>query len=120
MYNKNKTRCIELESLKVPSRIVTVIVTVVIALLTYVATMTPEALAAYLPGYEGYAALIIVIAAAIVNQYSEEKRVERAEELAIQKSTTVLGAPLDGGIVLNDEYIAPDDSETEDVSDDGC
>ena len=109
-----------MESLKVPSRIVTVIVTVVIALLTYVATMTPEALAAYLPGYEGYAALIIVIAAAIVNQYSEEKRVERAEELAIQKSTTVLGAPLDGGIVLNDEYIAPDDSETEDVSDDGC
>lgn len=120
MYNKNKTRCIELESLKVPSRIVTVIVTVVIALLTYVATMTPEALAAYLPGYEGYAALIIVIAAAIVNQYSEEKRVERAEELAIQKSATVLGAPLDGGIVLNDEYIAPDDSETEDDSDDGC
>lgn len=121
MYNKNKTRCIELESLKVPSRIVTVIVTVVIALLTYVATMTPEALAGYLPQeFAGYAALIIVIAAAIVNQYSEEKRVERAEELAIQKSTTVLGAPLDGGIVLNDEYIAPDDSETEDVSDDGC
>ncbi len=113
-------RCIELESLKVPSRIVTIIVTVVIALLTYVAAMSPETLAAYLPGYEGYAALIIVIAAAIVNQYSEEKRVERAEELAIQKSATVLGAPLDGGIVLNDEYIAPDDSEIEDVSDDGC
>ena len=106
MYNKNKTRCIELESLKVPSRIVTVIVTV-------------EALAAYLPQeFAGYAALIIVIAAAIVNQYSEEKRVERAEELAIQKSATVLGAPLDGGIVLNDEYIAPDDPE--DDSGDGC
>lgn len=107
-----------MKSLKVPSRIVTLIVTIVIALLTYVATMQPEALAAYLPGYEGYAALIIVIAAAIVNQYSEEKRVERAEELAIQKSATVLGSPLDGGIVLNDEYIVPDDPE--DDSGDGC
>ena len=107
-----------MKSLKVPSRIVTLIVTIVIALLTYVATMQPETLAAYLPGYEGYAALIIVIAAAIVNQYSEEKRVERAEELAIQKSTTVLGAPLDGGIVLNDEYITPDDPEVD--SGDGC
>ena len=114
-----------MESLKVPSRIVSAVVTVVLALLTYVAAMSPEALAAYLPQeFAGYAALIIVIAAAIVNQYSEEKRVERAEELAIQKSATVLGAPLDGGIVLNDEYIAPDDSDAEaenaDVSDDGC
>ena len=107
----------DLKSLKVPSRIVTLVVTLIIALLTYVATMQPEALAAYLPGYEGYAALIIVIAAALVNQYSEEKRVERAEELAIAKSATVLGTPLDGGVVLNDEYVAPDDSE---VSEDGC
>lgn len=108
-----------MKSLKIPSRIVTVIVTVVIALLTYVATMQPETLAAYLPGYEGYAALIIVIAAAIVNQYSEEKRVERAEELAIQQSATVLGAPLDGGIVLNDEYTTTPDDPEED-SGDGC
>lgn len=107
-----------MKSLKVPSRIVTLIVTIIIALLTYVATMQPEALAVYLPGFEGYAALIIVIAAAIVNQYSEEKRVERAEELAIQKSATVLGSPLDGGIVLNDEYILPDDPDDE--SGDGC
>ena len=121
MYNKNKTRCIELESLKVPSRIVTVIVTVVIALLTYVATMTPEALAAYLPQeFAGYAAIIIVVAAAIVNQYSEEKRVERAEELAVEKATTVLGYPTEE-VVMNDEYIAPSDSEAEpEVSDDGC
>ena len=107
-----------MKSLKVPSRLVTLIVTIVIALLTYVAAMQPETLAAYLPGYEGYAAIIIVVAAAIVNQYSEEKRVERAEELAIQKSATVLGSPLDGGIVLNDEYIAPDDPDEE--SGDGC
>lgn len=110
-----------MESLKVPSRIVTVLVTIILAVLTYVAAMSPDTLAAYLPSeFAPYAAVIIVIAAAIVNQYSEEKRVERAEELAIQKSATVLGAPLDGGIVLNDEYIVPDDSEIEDVSDDGC
>lgn len=114
-----------MESLKYKSRVVTIIVTIIFALLTAVSTMTPEGLAAYLPQeYAGSAALIIVMAAALVNQYSEEKRVERAEELAIQKSTTVLGAPLDGGIVLNDEYTSPNDSEAEaenaDVSDDGC
>ena len=109
-----------MESLKVPSRIVTVIVTLIIALLTYVATMQPEALAAYMPGYEGWAAVIIVVAAALVNQYSEEKRVERAEEIAIVKSASVLGTPLDGGIVLNDEYVIPYDSEDLEDSDDGC
>lgn len=106
-----------MKSLKIPSRIVTVIVTIVIALLTYVAAMSPETLAAYLPGYEGYAAIIIVIAAALVNQYSEEKRVERAEEIAIAKSTTVLGYPTEE-TVMNDEYIVPDDPE--DDSGDGC
>ena len=105
-----------MKSLKIPSRIVTVIVTVVIALLTYVAAMSPETLAAYMPGYEGYAEVIIVIAAALVNQYSEEKRVERAEELVRQQST-VLGYPTEE-TVMNDEYITPDDPE--DNSGDGC
>ena len=105
-----------MKCLKIPSRIVTVIVTIVIALLTYVAAMQPEALAAYLPGYEGYAAIIIVVAAAIVNQYSEEKRVERAEELVKQKAS-VLGYPTEE-TVMNDEYIVPDDPE--DDSGDGC
>ena len=110
-----------MKSLKIPSRIVKIIVTIVFAILTTIATMTPEGLAAYLPQeVAGCAALIIIFAGAIVDQYAEEKRVVRAEELAIQQSATVLGAPLDGGIVLNDEYIAPDDSEIEDVSDDGC
>lgn len=110
-----------MKSLKIPSRIVKIIVTIVFAILTTIATMTPEGLAAYLPQeFAGCAALIIILAGAIVDQYAEEKRVVRAEELAIQKSATVLGAPLDGGIVLNDEYISPDDSEIEDVSDDGC
>ena len=107
-----------MKSLKIPSRIVTVVVTIIIALLTYVAAMSPETLAAYMPGYEGYAAVIIVIAAALVNQYSEEKRVERAEEIAIAKSTTVLGYPTEE-TVMNDEYISPDDSISDDV-DDGC
>lgn len=108
-----------MESLKTKSRIVTLLVTIIFALLTYVSTMSPEALAAYLPSqYAGYAAVIIVIVGALVNQYSEEKRVERAEELAIRKSTAVLGVPMDGGVVLNDDYIS-DDSETV-VSDDGC
>lgn len=97
-----------LKSFKVPSRIVTLATTLVIALLTYVAAMQPETLAAYLPGYEGYAALIIVIAAALVNQYSEEKRVERAEEIAISKSATVLGYPTEE-TVLNEEYVLEGD-----------
>lgn len=97
-----------LKSFKVPSRIVTLATTLIIALLTYVAAMQPETLAAYLPGYEGYAAIIIVIAAALVNQYSEEKRVERAEEIAIAKSATVLGYPTEE-TVLNEEYVLEGD-----------
>ena len=97
-----------LKSLKVPSRIVTLATTLIIALLTYVAAMQPQTLAAYLPGYEGYAAIIIVIAAALVNQYSEEKRVERAEEIAIAKSATVLGYPTEE-TVLNEEYVLEGD-----------
>ena len=100
----------DLKSLKVPSRMVTLATTLIIALLTYVAAMRPETLAAYMPGYEGYAAVIIVIAAALVNQYSEEKRVERAEEIAVAKSTTVLGYPKEE-TVLNEEYISDDSEE---------
>ena len=106
-----------MESLKIPSRIVTLIVTVVFAILTAIATMTPEGLAAYLPPeIAGYAALIIIIAGAIVNQYSEEKRVERAEDL-IKQQSTVMGYPVEE-TVMNDEYVSPDDS-TDNV-DDGC
>ncbi len=108
-----------MESLKIPSRIVTVVVTVVIALLTYVAAMSPDTLAAYMPGYESYAAVIIVIAAALVNQYSEEKRVERAEELAAQKTAIVLGYPTEE-TVMNDEYISTVPDDPDDESGDGC
>lgn len=112
-----------MESLKFKSRLVTVIVTFVFALLTVISTMTPEGLAAYLPAqYAGSAALIIVFAGAILNQYSEEKRVQRAEENTISRLSTVLGTPLDGGVVLNDEYTYPDDSisNNNDDVDDGC
>lgn len=108
-----------MESLKIPSRIVTLIVTVVFAILTAVATMTPEGLAAYLPSeIAGYAALIIIIAGAIVNQYSEEKRVERAEDL-IKQQNTVLGYPTEE-TVMNDEYTVPNDPENNVDSGDGC
>lgn len=106
-----------MESLKTKSRIVTFIVGLIITVLTAVSTMTPEGLAGILPPeLAAYASIIIVITGFIVNQYSEEKRVIRAEELAVMKSTTVLGAPLDGGVVLNEEYVS-DDSEN---SDEGC
>ena len=109
-----------MKSLKVPSRVVKIVVTVIFAVLTTIATMTPEGLAAYLPQeFAGCAAIIISFAGAIVDQYAEEKRVVRAEELAVQQAATVLGAPMDGGIVLNDEYTTTPDDPEED-SGDGC
>ena len=110
-----------MKSLKVPSRVIKIVVTVIFAVLTTIATMTPEGLAAYLPQeFAGCAALIIIFAGAIVDQYAEEKRVVRAEELAVENATTVLGYPTEE-VVMNDEYIAPSDSEAEpEVSDDGC
>ena len=107
-----------MESLKNKSRLVTVLVTIAFAILTAIATMTPDGLAAYLPEeFAPYAALIIIIAGAIVNQYSEEKRVERAEDIIKQKST-VLGYPTEETI-MNDEYTSvPDDPDVE--SGDGC
>lgn len=100
-----------MKSLKVPSRIVTLIVTIVISLLTYVATMQPAALAKYLPGNEGLAAVIIVVAACIVNQYSEEKRAKRAVVIGENKASKVLGYPKEEE-VLNDEYLGSDDSDS--------
>ena len=94
-----------MKSLKIPSRIVTVIVTIIIALCTYVAAMSPEALGQALPGYEAFAPVLIVIAAAIVNAYSEEKRVQRAEQLAIEHNAVVQGNPIQEE-VLNDEYVS--------------
>ena len=107
-----------MESLKNKSRLVTVLVTIAFAILKAIDTITPEGLAAYLPEeFAPYAALIIIIAGAIVNQYSEEKRVERAEDIIKQKAT-VLGYPTEETI-MNDEYTSvPDDPDVE--SGDGC
>jgi len=70
-----------MESLKTKSRIVTIIVTIIFGIITYISTMNPSDLANQLGVYGSYASLIIVICAAIVNQVSEEKRVKRAEDL---------------------------------------
>ena len=81
-----------MESYKTKSRIITILTTVLIAALTYVSTMNPDQLAQQLGMYGSYASLIIVICASIVNQYSEEKRVTRAEEL-VENNYTKLGYP---------------------------
>lgn len=81
-----------MESYKTKSRIITIIVTIIIAGLTYISTMDPNNLAQTLGIYGNYAPLIIVICAAIVNQLSEEKRVTRAEE-KIEDNYTKLGYP---------------------------
>ena len=80
--------------------------------------MNPSDLANQLGVYGSYASIIIVICASIVNQYSEEKRVTRAEEL-IENNYTKLGYPkkeatideLDNAI----KEIQKEDSTQEDV-----
>lgn len=77
-----------MKSLKIPSRITTLIATIIIAIITYIATMNPSNLATQLGAYGSYAPLIIVICANIATQYSEEERVKRAKEIVIQKQNT--------------------------------
>ena len=81
-----------MESLKNTSRITTLIVAIIIGIITYISTMNPDNLATYLGVYGSYAPIIIVIAGIIVNQYSEESRVKRAEEL-VHHEYTILGQP---------------------------
>ena len=101
------------ETFKYKSRSITVIVGIIVTLSTYLAVMRPQELAAYLPGYEKYAILIIVIASVIVNQFSEEKRVSVAEQMAIEKQSKIMGTPLETeDVVMNDEYLS-EEYETE-------
>lgn len=81
-----------MESLKNTSRITTLIIAIIIGIITYISTMNPDNLATYLGIYGSYAPIIIIIAGIIVNQYSEESRVKRAEEL-VHHEYTVLGQP---------------------------
>ncbi len=81
-----------MESLKFESRLTTLIVAIIFGIITYIATMNPDNLANYLGVYGSYAPIIIIIAGIIVNQYSEESRVKRAEEL-VHHEYTILGQP---------------------------
>ena len=81
-----------MESLKTPSRITTLAVTIIFGIITYISTMNPSDLANQLGVYGSYASIIIVICASIVKQYSEEKRVTRAEQI-IENNYTKLGYP---------------------------
>lgn len=99
------------ETFKHKSRLITVLAAIIIGVLTYISTMQPEILAQYLPGYERYAPIIIVLAAIVLNALSEEKRVNVAEQLAIEHNAVVQGNPINEETVLNDEY------ETDEVED---
>lgn len=81
-----------MESYKNKSRIITILTTCLIAILTYIASMNPDQLAQTLGIYGSYASVIIVICASIINQISEEKRVTRAEDI-IEEDYTKLGYP---------------------------
>jgi len=68
-----------MKSFKTKSRVITILTTIVIAIVTYIASMNPDQLANQLGIYGSWAGVIIVICASIINQLSEEKRVQRAE-----------------------------------------
>ena len=81
-----------MESLKNKSRLTTLAVAIVLGIITYIASMNPNDLANALGVYGNIAPVVIVICGFIINQYSEEERVKRAEEL-VHKEYTVLGYP---------------------------
>ena len=84
----------KMESLKNTSRITTLIVAIVLGIITYISAMNPNDLANQLGVYGNMAPVIILICGFIINQYSEESRVKRAEEL-VHHEYTVLGQPKD-------------------------
>ena len=95
-----------MESLKNKSRVTTLIVAIVLGIITYIASMNPNDLATQLGIYGNMAPVVILICGFIINQYSEEERVKRAEQL-VHKEYTVLGYP-------KEEEITPDAPVTTD------
>ena len=81
-----------MESLKNTSRVTTLIVAIVLGIITYISAMNPNDLANQLGVYGNMAPVIILICGFIINQYSEESRVKRAEEL-VHHEYTILGQP---------------------------
>lgn len=90
-----------MESLKTKSRIVTILTTLIVAVLTYIASMNPDQLATELGVYGSWASVIIVICASIINQISEEKRVKRAEDL-IKNGEPTIRVEVDADKVLSE------------------
>lgn len=77
-----------MESLKTTSRLTTLGVAIILGIITYISTMNPDNLANYLGVYGNYSAIIILICGFIINQYSEESRVKRAEDLVHNEYAT--------------------------------
>jgi membrane-associated HD superfamily phosphohydrolase len=109
-----------MKSLKIPSRLTSLAVTIIIAIITYISTMNPNHLATQLGIYGSWASLIIIICTSIVNHYSEEARVKRAEEIIIQKQNTANSIlnESDKNITNMDAAIKEVENETNDNDED--
>jgi len=91
------------ETYKYKSRLITAIAFIIMLL----AAITPEAWQNILPGeYWVFIPTIMGIITYAAAQLSEEKRVEVAETMVIEKQNEILGQPL-----TNEEYITEDDED---------
>ena len=91
------------ETYKYKSRLITAIAFIIMLL----AAITPDAWQSFLPNQ--YCVFIPTIIAALTwlaAQLSEEKRVQTAEQLVIEKQNEILGQPL-----TNEEYITEEDED---------
>ena len=91
------------ETYKYKSRLITAIAFIIMLL----AAITPEAWQSMLPGeYWVFIPTIMGILTYAAAQLSEEKRVEVAETMVIEKQNEILGQPL-----TNEEYITEEDED---------
>ena len=91
------------ETYKYKSRLITAIAFIIMLL----AAITPEAWQNILPGeYWVFIPTIIAALTWLAAQLSEEKRVEVAETMVIEKQNEILGQPL-----TNEEYITEEDED---------
>jgi len=91
------------ETYKYKSRLITAIAFIIMLL----AAITPEAWQNILPGeYWVFIPTIMGIITYAAAQLSEEKRVEVAETMVIEKQNEILGQPL-----TNEEYITEEDED---------
>ena len=91
------------ETYKYKSRLITAIAFIIMLL----AAITPEAWQSFLPNqYWVFIPTIIAALTWLAAQLSEEKRVQTAEQLVIEKQNEILGQPL-----TNEEYIKTEEDE---------